>query len=77
MRTWKILINPKKNKRNAAFCRYFQANTADAKCMYNTANFYIRNTMTGLRKSPEERTHSEIEALHYVFTGIQKANAEL
>ena len=77
MRTWKILINPKKNKRNAAFCRYFQANTADAKCMYNTANFYIRNTMTGLRKSPEERTHSEIEALHYVFTGIQKANTEL
>ena len=42
--------------------------------MYNTANFYIRNTMTGLKKSPEERTHLETEVLHYVFTGIQKAN---
>ena len=42
--------------------------------MYNTANFYIRNTMTGLKKSPEERTPLETEVLHYVFTGIQKAN---
>ena len=30
--------------------------------------------MTGLKKSPEERTHLETEVLHYVFTGIQKAN---
>ena len=30
--------------------------------------------MTGLKKSPEERTPLEIEVLHYVFTGIQKAN---
>ena len=42
--------------------------------MRNTANFYIRNVMTGLRKSPEERTHAETEVLHEVFTGIQKAN---
>ena len=74
MRTWKMIINPKKNKQDAAFCQYFKTNTADAKCMYNTANFYIRNTMTGLKKSPEERTHLEVEVLHYVFTGIQKAN---
>lgn len=74
MRTWKMIINPKKNKQDAAFCQYFKTNTADFKCMYNVANFYIRNTMTGIRKSPEERTHLEIEVLHYVFTGIQKAN---
>ena len=43
--------------------------------MRNTANFLIRNTMTGLCKPPEERTHAETEALHLVFTGIQKANA--
>ena len=44
--------------------------------MRNTANFYIRNTMTGIRKSPEERTALETEVLHDVFTGIQKANRE-
>lgn len=74
MRTWKMIINPKKNKEDAAFCQYFKTNTADFKCMYNVANFYIRNTMTGIKKSPEERTHLETEVLHYVFTGIQKAN---
>ena len=74
MRTWKMIINPKKNKQDAAFCQYFKTNTADFKCMYNVANFYIRNTMTGIKKSPEERTHLETEVLHYVFTGIQKAN---
>ena len=74
MRTFKMIIDPTKNKKDAAFCQYFKTNTADSKCMYNTANFYIRNTMTGLKKSPEERTHLETEVLHYVFTGIQKAN---
>lgn len=74
MRTWKMIINHKKNKQDAAFCQYFKTSTADFKCMYNVANFYIRNTMTGIKKSPEERTHLETEVLHYVFTGIQKAN---
>lgn len=60
--------------KDAVFGPYFAANTTDARCMYNTANFYIRNTMTGIRKSPEERTANETEVLHYVFTGIQKAN---
>ena len=50
MRTFKMIINPTKNKKDAAFCQYFKTNTADSKCMYNTANFYIRNTMTGLKK---------------------------
>ena len=52
MRTFKMIISPTKNKKDAAFCQYFKTNTADSKCMYNTANFYIRNTMTGLKKSP-------------------------
>lgn len=33
MRTWKMIINPKKNKEDAAFCQYFKTNTADFKCM--------------------------------------------
>lgn len=73
MRTWKNIIKPEKD---AAFGEYLARNTADAKCMYNVANFYIRNTMTGIKKSPEERTALETEVLHYVFTGIQKANAD-
>ena len=72
MHTYIIQLN--NNKRNAALCKYLSDVTSDFRCMRNTANFYIRNTMTGLRKSPEERTHLETEVLHYVFTGIQKAN---
>ena len=53
MRTWKIMTKPDKD---AVLCRYFEENTTAAKCMYNVANFFIRNTMTGMRKSPEERT---------------------
>ena len=48
MRTWKMTKNPK-DKKDAVLCQYFLTNTTDAKCMYNTANFYIRNTMTGFR----------------------------
>lgn len=74
MHTWKMTKNPK-DKKDAVLCQYFLTNTTDARCMYNTANFYIRNTMTGIQKPPEERTANETEVLHYVFTGIQKANA--
>lgn len=74
MHTWKMTKKPK-DKTDAMLCQYFLTNTTDARCMYNTANFYIRNTMTGIQKSPEERTANETEVLHYVFTGIQKANA--
>ena len=69
MRTWTINY-----KRNSVLREYFSRATTDTRCMRNTANFYIRNTMTGLRKSPEERTKAETEVLHDVFTGIQKAN---
>lgn len=73
MRTWRIMINPKK-KKDAVFCQYLLTSTTDARRMYNTANFYIRNTMTGIKKSPELRTPNETEVLHNVFAGIQKAN---
>lgn len=64
-----------KNK-SSVFWKYFSENTTDTRCMRNTANFYIRNTMTGIQKSPENRTSLETEVLHDVFTGIQKANKE-
>ena len=60
MRTWKIMTKPDKD---AVLCRYFEENTTAAKCMYNVANFFIRNTMTGMRKSPESQTsfiHSKV-----------------
>lgn len=68
MRTWTINY-----KKHSVLRDYFAQNTTDTRCIRNAANFYIRNTMTGLRKSPEERTHAETEVLHDVFTGIQKA----
>ena len=69
MRTVMVQIKP-----NNPAVPYFRMNTAGSRAVRNTANFLIRNTMTGLSKSPEERTHNETEALHIVFTGIQKAN---
>lgn len=50
MRTFKMIIDPTKNKKDAAFCQYFKTNTADSKCMYNTANFYL--TLT--QKTPSD-----------------------
>ena len=54
--------------------RYCDTLTRDTRILRNTANFIIRNKMTGLKKSPEKRTHNETEVLHIVFTGIRKAN---
>lgn len=41
--------------RNSAAALYFSATCRNVKNLRNTANFYIRNTMSGIRKSPEER----------------------
>lgn len=62
-------------KQKCPAAAYLKRNTAGTRAVRNTALFFQRNVMTGLRKSPEERTHNETEVLHYVFTGIQKANA--
>ena len=64
-------------KRTNPAVSYFRDNTVGSRCLRNRINFLIRNTMTGLRKSPEERSHNETEALHTVFTGIQKANRHI
>lgn len=48
MRTWEFHF---KDKRSVLWA-YFSRNTADTRAMRNVANFYIRNTMTGLCKSP-------------------------
>lgn len=61
-------------KQKCPAAAYLKRNTAGTRAVRNTALFYQRNVMTGLRKSPEERTHNETEVLHYVFTGIQKTN---
>ena len=39
-------------RKKSALWAYFSRNTADTRAMRNVANFYIRNTMTGLCKSP-------------------------
>ena len=77
MRTFEIIAKHGKTRDMSMLSDYFRNTTMDAKCMYNTANFYIRNTMSGIRKSPEERTHSETEVLHDVFTCICRHNDEV
>lgn len=62
-------------KKNHPAYNYFVQNTTGSRAVRNTVNFLIRNTMTGIQKSPEERTHHETEVLHMVFTSIQKLNA--
>lgn len=61
-------------RKNSPLASYFYMLTTETKNLRNVANFYIRNTMTGIIKSPEYRTANETEVLHFVFTGIQKAN---
>ena len=61
-------------KKNSEQGLYFRDICRKTKALRNTTNFYIRNTYTGIVKSPEERTHNETEVLHFVFTGIQKYN---
>ena len=62
-------------KKSSEQSLYFRDICRRTKALRNTTNFYIRNTYTGIVKSPEERTHNETEVLHFVFTGIQKYNA--
>ena len=61
-------------KKDTPAGRYFGDICRWSKALRNTTNFYIRNTYTGIMKSPEERTNNETEVLHDVFTGIQKYN---
>lgn len=53
---------------------YFDYITTNYKEMYNVANYYIRNCMTGIKKSPELRYANEIEVLHDIFTSVVPLN---
>lgn len=54
---------------------YFSKHTHLAKNLQNTANFYIRNLMTGLKKDPADRTDKENEVIQTVIDAIEKYNA--
>lgn len=54
--------------------RYLSALSADAEHMANTANYYIRNTMTGMQKDPDQRSINEILVIYDVMRGIDMAN---
>ena len=71
MNTKQIFYNKRKSESD-----YFRSICAGAKSMENTTLFYYNNTISGLRKSPEERYSNEIEVLHYVFTGISLYNRQ-
>ena len=66
----KVIIVSKKNE----LYSYFSKMCMNSKNLKNVTNFYIRQCMTGLKKSPELRQPNETEVLHYVFTTISKLN---
>ena len=53
---------------------YFDYITTSYKNMYNVANFYIRNCMTGIKKEPHKRTNNETEVLADIFNNIRSLN---
>ena len=65
----KINIKPKH-----PLFEFCETATQMAKNMYNVANFYIRNTMTGLAKEAGKRTSNESEVLQIVQDGIHAHN---
>ena len=56
------------------FLEYAHAVCSCSKNIYNVGNFYIRNTMTGIKKEPEQRFQYEREVLTTVFESIEKQN---
>ena len=55
---------------------YMDRLTAGAKCMYNVANFHIRQLITGLKKDPSERTPNEqgvIDKVESIFRSLMTA----
>ena len=71
MNTRQIFYSKRKSE-----CDYFRSVCTDTKSMENVTLFYYNNTISGLRKSPEERYPNETEVLHYVFTGISLYNRQ-
>ena len=65
------MINIKPKHSLFEFC---ETVTNVSKNMYNVANFYIRNTMTGLSKEANQRTSNETEVLRIVQDGINAHN---
>ena len=65
------MINIKPKHSLFEFC---ETVTNVSKNMYNVANFYIRNTMTGLSKETNQRTSNETEVLGIVQDGINTHN---
>lgn len=61
------------NKNNKLYT-YFKDMCFNSTSLYNTTNYYIRQCMTGIKKSPEKRFSNETEVLHNIFNNISKLN---
>ncbi|NLV93246.1 MAG: IS200/IS605 family element transposase accessory protein TnpB [Candidatus Riflebacteria bacterium] len=62
-------------RNNNKLSKFFDYETEGAKNLKNTANFYIRNTMTGIKK--DKPTQNEQEVLDTVFSNIEPINKKL
>ena len=68
------IIFVRNSGRTKALFAYFTAQCHLAKNLQNTANFYIRNLRTGLKKEPSERTDNENEVIRIMIQSIDQYN---
>ena len=61
-------------KKNTELYAYLEELCANAKNLYNTTNFYIRQVMTGIQKEEADRQPNEKEVLSIIQTYLPKVN---
>ena len=61
-------------KKNTELYAYLEELCANAKNLYNTTNFYIRQVMTGIQKDDTDRQPNEKDVLSIIETYLPKVN---
>ena len=73
MKTRRVVI--RKSGKMKALHAYCSRQSHLAKNLQNTANFYIRNLRSGLKKDPADRTTNEKEVIRITMTAIDRYNS--
>ena len=61
-------------KKKSEFFNYLEDMCMKSKNLWNVANFYIRQNMTGLQKPENERQPNEIEVINKTIEGLRIMN---
>ena len=64
-------------KKNTELYAYLETLCANAKNLYNTTNFYIRQMMTGIQKEDTDRQPNEKEVLSTIEEYLPYVRARL